>query len=174
MTTQPSPRKSAPNPARRPSPLEKRVDRVETKLEKHVGDDESQFEALRKDIQTLGERLGKRMDDMAASLQGQIDKFTLDKVRAEGKAAGIAEATASVPRTPWWLRAGIIGGCGAVMALIGWMASTIWSMETAKVDALQHQPAASVTVNPSPAPAPIQVAPPTPLLPAPPSDASNP
>ena len=73
------------------SPLEKRVEKIEGRQDRHEHDDGNQFAALRVDIAKLGADLSKKITDLGENLQGQIDKFTLDKARAEGKAEGLAE-----------------------------------------------------------------------------------
>jgi hypothetical protein len=65
----------------------------------HKAQDQQSFAALRTDIAGLGDRLSKRIDEMGTrmdhmrdGLQSQIDQFTRDKIMAEGKAQGLAEA----------------------------------------------------------------------------------
>jgi hypothetical protein len=55
--------------------------------------------ALHVEIAGLGDRISKRLDEMSSRidnmrdcLQNQIDQFTRDKIMAEGKAQGLAEA----------------------------------------------------------------------------------
>lgn len=88
---------------------------------------------------------------------------------SDAQIASAAVAAAAITNArPKWFHQVLFG---AVLALFGWMASTIWSMETAKIDALQNRPpATAVTVNPGNAPvanipAPIPIAPPAPADP---------
>ena len=159
------------------SPVESRLERLEKEVGDHRRDDEGQFAALRGDIAKLGKTLGDRMDEMRDGLQSQIDSFTEDKVRAEGKAEGLAEGirNAAAARMPkWWLPLATTIGVvflSSMIGLIGWMGSTIWSMEQEKITAAQQRPTAAVTVNPAPPanPTPIAVSPTAPVLPAPPA-----
>lgn len=147
------------------------MDDLEKEVASHRRDDEGQFAALRSDIANLGVDLGQRMDKMRDGLQSQIDEFTEDKIKAAGRAEGLAEAarTAAAAKSPkWWLTLMIALGVvflTALIGLIGWMGSTIWSMEQEKITAAQSRPAATVTVNP------VQPQPPasTPTIPAPPA-----
>ena len=77
------------------STLDAEVDRLQREAEDHRRDDQGQFGQLRQDIVNLGDKLGKRIDSLASDLQGQINQFTVDKARAEGKAEGLAEARAA-------------------------------------------------------------------------------
>lgn len=90
-----------------PTAIEKRMERIEQDAEAHRRDDLNQFGQLRNDIAKLGNDLGQRIDSMASDLQGQIDKFTLDKVRAEGESAGLAKAAVAYEKArtpnPWLL-----------------------------------------------------------------------
>lgn len=70
----------------------KRMDKIEEEAAAHRRDDLNQFGQLREDIASLGRDLGGRITALAHDLQGQIDKFTLDKARAEGEASGLAKA----------------------------------------------------------------------------------
>jgi hypothetical protein len=100
----------------------------------------------------------RRIDGSFETIAGRLDNIstTLNLVvTAQSSNAAVAAAAAANlanNRPKWWHK--LIGGAG--LALVGWMASTIWSMETAKVDALQARPvpAAVVTVNPAMAPSP--------------------
>lgn len=59
--------------------------------------------------------------------------------------AAVAAAAITSSQPKWWMRLLF----AAALALFGWMASTIWSMEAAKVDAAQNRPATQVTVQPA-------------------------
>lgn len=114
-------------------------------MDEHVKSDESQFEALRKDILGLGDRLGRRMDEMGKRLQAQIDGFTRDKLRAEGKAEGLAEAAKVAARPSWWVPYArwamallVTGAVGLIVMLV----TTLWNLEQEKITALQNQPSA--------------------------------
>lgn len=103
------------------------------------------------------------MTELKATVAKVVDKVDIVLTNQAANAA-VAAAAITHGRPKWWMQ---LAGA-AIVGLIGWMASTIWSMEAAKVDALQHQPSAQVTVNPaqpqSPATSapPIQVSPPIP------------
>lgn len=146
--------------------VEKRVDRLQKELDDHRRDDLNQFDQLRGDIRKLGTDLGARIDEMAEGLQKQIDKMTLAKERAEGKAEGLAEAKTAQAKDPWWVvwaRTAIFLTISGAVSLIVGLIVVIWNLEQEKITGLQHQPAASVTVNPAPAqPSP-------PILPLPPT-----
>ena len=150
--------------------LEKRVDLVERGHAEHKTEDQGHFASLRGDIAAMGVALGERITDLGANLQSQIDGFARDKIHAEGVAEGLAtakiaeaEANAKLSKPKWWapmLRSLVLTACGAVVAVMGWMASTIWNLEQDKITALQARPASSVIVNPPPAAqAPIATAP---------------
>lgn len=144
------------------SSLEDRVGHVEGDIQAHREDDTGNFGALRNDIAKLGTDLGKRIDEMGKNLQGQITDLTLDKAKAEGRAEGIASIAANKPPLTWsqWLVRIVAGALAAALlsgtvGLVGWMGSTIWSLEQEKISQLQRLPTATVTVNPAQAVQPI-------------------
>lgn len=110
------------------SAADKRQDNHEARCEEH-------YQGIRSDFNEMK----GRMSNMDTKLDGIITNQAAN--------AAVAAAAISNGRPKWWHQ--LVGG--AVIALIGWMGSTIWSMEAAKVDALQKQPAAQVTVQQAPA-----------------------
>lgn len=124
-----------------------------TRQDNHEARCEEHYQGIRSDFNEMKGRM--------STMDGKLDGI----LTAQATNAAVAAAAISHGRPKWWVQ---LAG-GAVLALIGWMASTIWSMETAKVDALQSRPPAAVTVNTPVAPvAPPVAVPETPLLPAPP------
>jgi hypothetical protein len=113
----------------------------------------------------------RRIDAAFVAVNARLDKIDTglravsdSSIAATAAAAALAAVAAKPPSpAPWfapYVRAGVIGLCSAVIGLFGWMASTIWSMEAAKVDALQNRPPVSaVTVNPPAAPTTPQAVP---------------
>lgn len=162
-------------PQSAPTPVDKRIDNLERDLRSHVGEDEGQFAQLRTDIATLGRDLGRRIDEMGGKFQTQIDGLLLDKARAVGRAEGFADAKATAPKAPWWVRL-LVGLAATVgVALVTGMATTIWNLEQEKIAALQKQPTSPVTVNAAPqaAPAAPAASPGPPTVPAAPAPSAG-
>jgi hypothetical protein len=106
-------------------------------------------------------RIDKRFDGIDQRFDGMDDRF--DKIDASIKvvseaqvasasaAVAVAEAATKSGRPKWWHPVALALGVlffSVVIGLLGWMGSTIWSLEQEKITALQNRPQATVTVNP--------------------------
>jgi hypothetical protein len=134
--------------------LAEEVQQTKGDLATHTAVCTERYEAQRTASEELKASLGAVMARLGAISDAQI--------ASASASAAVASVALTNNRPKWWQQ--LVGG--AVLALFGWMAATIWNMETAKIDAMQNHLAASVTVNPAQAPAavpaPIIVSPPTP------------
>lgn len=118
--------------------LSNKIGMADSRIDNHEKRCEEHYAGIRSDMAEMKDGL----KDVVKKIDGVIT--------AQAANAAVAAAAITNARPKWWHQ--LIGG--AVIALIGWMASTIWSMEAEKVNSLQHQPAATVTVNPPQATAP--------------------
>lgn len=97
----------------------------------------------------------KRIDEAFRAVNSRLERIDLglgQVLTAQAANAAVAAAAITGAKPRWWHPIALtVTGLliTAIISLLAWMGSTIFSLEQEKITALQNRPAANVTFNPA-------------------------